>query len=262
MRHLLLAALLSAPAASLAAQSVQGYRYTLVMRDDDDDEIIATAHAAGPLLRLDFPDKDGQYLLSDARQRTVTIVRPAEREYSVTSDSGFERILETAMEAASVVVNLDVRDVRVAGERLGPGEAIGGRATQRYRLTQEFTVRVGALGITGETMRHRITTEYWVAPDVELPRNPVVELLASVESVLAQHDAEFVRRTREARRTLFRGTPLRLEVTAQRLDEPDDAETRTIEVADLQRVTLEPWLWRVPRDYERREIEIAGWKLF
>ena len=109
-----------------------------------------------------------------------------------------------------------------------------------------------------------MVTDYWVDPKLVLPHNPVVEMLSTVETVLAQHDAAFVRRSGEARQKLFRGVPLKVVVTAESTDEDDDGgagkserKVRTIQLGEIERVAIDAPVFEVPAGFRKQEGEVS-----
>jgi hypothetical protein len=240
------------------AQGADGYSYTFrAVSSDDDDKVVGTARVLGDRTRIDFREwhKHGYLLLTDGGRR-VALVDPRDEEYRTFERESFERVISTAMRKVDRVMTMTLRDVRISTERLGSGGTVAGYPTQRYRMVQRFQVGVGVLGLTKD-MDQEIVTDFWVASRLELPPNPIMELLSTVESALAQHDASFVRRSLQARRSIFSGTPLKIVVTSRlhHEDEDDDVKVRTIEITEIRRARVDPDIFRVPRGYERRE----GW---
>lgn len=240
---------------ALVTQEVQGIRYTLQMTTDGDRDLVATVREANGRARIDFGDK-GSYALVTEGGRTVVFVDVEDREYSIVDDTTFERIVGSAlrMVTRTGVLNIQLRDIRIVPERLGAGERIAGHATRRYRLTQDYRVFVGAFGIVSDEPIHQtVVTEYWVSPGLRLLRNPIMELLAGVETALAQRSPSFVRRSAAARDSLFRGTPLRVVVSSESSNGDREAKERRIEITGLEAVTLDAGIWTVPRGFRRRE---------
>jgi hypothetical protein len=259
----LVAAALLALARPASAQLPAAYRYGFtVSTTGEEDRTAGTVYVAGDRWRIDMASeaekKSGDYLLSTDGGRTITIVHPEERSYSVHDADDFERIVSRVMRGLDAVMTLQLRDAKVATAALGAGDAVGGRATQRYRLTQDYEVSVGMFGFSSAT-RERVVTEYWVDPRLALPRNPVVEMMSTLATALAQHDAAFLRRSTEARRTLFRGTPLKVVVTAESREEDGEVKrkVRTIQLGEVERVAIDGPVFEVPRGFERKEGEFS-----
>jgi hypothetical protein len=258
-----LAALAAAAPLALArpagAQLPAEYRYDFtVSTPDEESRMAGTVYVAGDRWRIDVASDDGgegsDYLLSGDGGRTITVVHPDQRSYSVHDAGDLERIVSRVMHGLDAVLTMQLRDVKVATASLGAGQAVAGRATQRYRLTQEYEVSVGMFGVSSDT-RERVVTDYWVDPRLALPRNPVVEMVSTLETALAQHDPAFVRRSTEARRALFRGTPLKVVVTAEsrEKDGATKRKVRTIQLGEIQRVAIDAPVFEVPRGFERKE---------
>ena len=187
--------------------------------------------------------------------RTLTAVDPAKREYSVTDAAKFERIVGATMEAMDRVMTLEVDDLDVTGRRLGTGGRVAGHDTRHSRLTANFALRVGAMGFTTR-QRHHVDVDYWVAPELSLPRNPLVELFAGLPMVLAQGDGDFTTRMRAGREALAgEGTPLRVVITARETDEKgrEKEKRTTIEIGELTRGPQREALFEVPAGYRERE---------
>ena len=240
-------------------QTSSSYRYAFHIDTDGDDPMRGVTYVSGDRSRIELLDEDGDrsssYLLLTDGGRTLVAVDPAKREYTQAAVADFERIVGTALDAADRMMTLDVHDLDVTGRRLGTGERVAGHETQHSRLRTRFGLRIGAMGFT-TTQRHDVAVDYWVSPSLRLPRNPMMELFASLPTVLAQGDRDFVRRLRAGRAALVGdGTPLRVVVTAQHTDEEGDEErSRTvIEVDDLRVGPQDATLFRVPDGYRKRE---------
>lgn len=246
-----------------ARAATTGYVYEFRIESGDDEPTVGRTHVLGDRSRIDLDRGDGDgggYLLVTDGGRTLVSVDPRKREYSIIDVASFERIAGTAMKAVDRVMTLDVGGLEVTGERLGAGERIAGRATRHGRLTQDYTVTVGMLGFNEDT-RHHLVTDYWVADDLVLPRNPLFELFATIPTVLAQHDEDFNRRAVAGRDALVgRGTPLRVVVTAveeEKGNKPERSIT-TIEVTSIRADSPDSSLFAIPSGY--RKVDGFSWK--
>jgi hypothetical protein len=268
---LALAALVAAAAPVAAQRVVDGYQYTFRIQTDDDTPVTGRAWVAGDRARIEMdrdesanPGKrrgaagglgDDGYLVVTDGGRTLLAVSPSKREYSTTSADEFERMIGTAMQAADRMLTMEVSDLDVTGRRLGPGGPVAGRSTQRGRLAADYESRMGALGFTVRMLNH-VEADYWVAPDLQLPRNPLAELMLAVPTVLAQHDRDFTTRMTAGRRALVGdGTPLKVVLTATTRD-PDgdtDTNTATYEITSLSRAKVDPTVFAEPKGYRKTE---------
>ena len=268
---LVLAALL--PAAPLAAQNLAGYRYALRMTSSDGEDVVGTVRLAGDRERIDFPPgsrhDDGYFLLLNGGH-TVATVHTDRREYEMVDDTTFQRLIGAALDAMGNLVTLHLADVKIETQSLGVGDSIAGYATRRFRLLQEYSVKIGAMGFTAANQHHVVVTDFWVSPDLRLPPNPLLELLATVETALAQRNEDFVHRSAAARAALFSGTPLKMVITSRSFDvdrgdsgrvAAGEHAVRTFEVTRVERASFDTSLFRIPEGFTRKDNPLS-FKLF
>lgn len=249
------------PAQSRQAQPLgDSYSYTFQIVTSDDDPVSGVTHVLGDRARIEITGEKGgrarsDYLIVQENGR-LALVKPDERTWSEIEADAFERIVGRAMEAVDKAMTFQVRDLDVTGQRLGEGGMVAGHRAERSRVSQTFDLRVGVLGFNS-TDRHRIDTEYWSVPGVQLPRNPLIELFVSMPSVMALADRGFVRRSAVAREALVgRGTPLRAIVTSRTYDE-EGAETErdelSVEVLSITPAKHDASRFEVPQGYRKTE---------
>src|SRR2546427_535079 len=268
---LVLAALL--PAAPLAAQNASGYRYSLRMTSSDDEAVVAQVRGGGDCVRTDSPrgprHDDGYFLLLNGGHTVVT-VHTDRREYEMVDDTTFQRLIGAALDAMGNLVSLRLADVKIETQSLGVGDSIAGYATRRFRLLQEYSVKIGAMGFTAANQHHVVVTDFWVSPDLRLPPNPLLELLATVETALAQRNEDFVHRSAAARAALFSGTPLKMVITSRSFDvdrgdsgrvAAGEHAVRTFEVTRVERASFDTSLFRIPDGFTRKDNPLS-FKLF
>ncbi len=251
----------TAGARAVAATAERGVRYTFTMTssDDGDETSRGTVRTAGDRTRIDLQGANGKssnWLLVTDGGQTVAIVNPQERSYTEMSADKFANIIGTAMRVVDAFLTLKVEDVTVETQRVGPGGTIAGRPTERWALVQEFVVNVGMFGKTTPQL-HRVVTDYWIARDTDMPRNPLFEMLAGAETALAQSDRDFVRLTETRRRQLPRGAPMRIVVTSAHSEADkltaDAPKVRRIEVTEYGVASVDLAALRIPAGYERKE---------
>lgn len=251
-------------AARASGQTARGYRYTFTFSGDGTDPVSGTTVAAGTRSRIDMDGRsDPQYILVDNAAHTVTLVYPERREYSVVTDTTFQRLVGSVL-AALPVVSITLTDAQVSDTALGAGETIVGHPTDRYQVIQEFTVSFGALGFQAGGMHQRVTSEYWIARDLKLPANPLVTLLAQITTVLAQSDRDFAHKSAMALRPATRGTPLRVVVHSEsKSGDKGEAtsKTQTLQVTSIAPATVDLARFALPAGYTRKDPQLTG-KLF
>ncbi|MCU0634869.1 MAG: hypothetical protein MUE41_08355, partial [Gemmatimonadaceae bacterium] len=191
-----------------------GYTYTVRVDESGSSTDRYRVSVLGAQARVDgIGRRDGSgardYLLVYDNGNRVIMVHPDERQYNEVSAEEFESMIGLILRKVDKVLTVKLRDARVSTDRLGAGERLLGMPTQRVRLTQDFTVGVGAFGFTKD-VRQRIVTDFWVSPELPLAANPVINLITAAQSALAQQDVDFVRRSRRERLSICPGMPLRM----------------------------------------------------
>jgi len=254
--------LLSASRAS--GQTARGYRYTFTFSGDGTDPVSGTTEAAGARSRIDMDGhSDPQYILVDNAAHTVTLIYPERREYSVVSDSTFQRLVGAVL-AALPVVSINLTDGQVSDTVLGPGETIAGHPTDRFQVIQEFTVAFSAFGFQAGGMHQRVTSQYWIARDLNLPSNPLVTLLAQITTVLAQNDRDFAHKSAIALRPAARGTPLRVVVHSESKSTDKGqvtSKTQTLQVTSIAPAMIDLSRFVLPAGYTQKDPQLTG-KIF
>jgi hypothetical protein len=146
--------LLAAPLSAQPASPI-GYEYLVRASEPGESPDELRVRVSGASARIDGIGERGNgkardYLLLRDHGRQVIIVRPSERNYSELTAEEFESMLGRLLSKADKVVDVKLRNARVVSDRLGAGQPILGLPTVRGRLTQDFTVGVGALGFMKE----------------------------------------------------------------------------------------------------------------
>ncbi|MFA6167646.1 MAG: hypothetical protein WC700_13585 [Gemmatimonadaceae bacterium] len=236
---LAIALLFLASAASAQTPRTYSYEFRLDQGDKKGQEVIhGTVRVSGSLARVDTDEKkaegDHSYFLLADGGRTVYVVHPERRSYEEHDADEFARIVGTAMRAAGPVLKISVRDVRLDSARLGPGDRVAGRATQRVQLRQRWTTSMRVLGFVKEDMGGSSVAEYWSDPSLPLMRNPLFDIISTSQLVLAAADDDFLARADGARAALFRGSPLRADIrTTMSGEKGDDSARLRYEVTSI-----------------------------
>jgi hypothetical protein len=245
------------PTPLAAQQFADGRSYFFRLETPEDGSTEGVMHVVGDRARIEIHDaedeNDGRvYLLLTNGGRTLVTVHPDERSYTETDAAKLEGIIGTAMRAVDVVMTMNMVNSSVNAERLGDGGEVAGLPTQRYRLSQEFEMEIGMMGQT-ERARHRIVSEYWVNDKAGAPRNPIVELVTSAPTALAQVNERHVARVAKERASLFTAAPLKVVVHAVEVDGDGDHESNMYEyeVTRILPATIDLKALSVPDGYHR-----------
>lgn len=180
----------------------------------------------------------GDALLVSADGLTMTVLRPDKQTYTTMSTDKFENIIGNVLamvKDAAKILQLELRQALITPQHMGSGGTLLGYPTEQSRLTYDYTMRVGAMGFTTDT-KQRVVVDYWTTTGVDLPHNPLVELLATANSALAQADADFRTKSRAARSALMRGTILRVRSTSYDMDA--DSKNKRDKTPDMHMVEI------------------------
>jgi len=246
------------PASATTQRGLQ-YSFTMTSTDEKGGASRGTVRSLGDRTRIDMQGDHGKsdtWLLVTDGGRTVAIVNPTDRKFTEMDADKFANIVGTAMKVVDAFLTLDVEDVTIETQRVGPGGTIAGRPTERWALVQEYVVNIGMFGKTTPQI-HRVVTDYWIARDADMPRNPLFEMLSTTETALAQSSRDFVRQTEARRRELPRGAAMRIVVTSAHSEADkltaDAPKVRRIEVTQYGVASIDAAALRIPEGYERQE---------
>ncbi len=199
----------------------------------------------------------GDVLLVSADGVTMTVLRPDKQTYTTMSTDKFENIIGNVlamMKDAAKILQLELRQALITPQHMGSGGTLLGYPTEQSRLTYDYTMRVGAMGFTTDT-KQRVVVDYWSTTGVDLPHNPLVELLATANSALAQADADFRTKSRAARSALMRGTILRVRSTSYDMDEDSknkrdkSPDIHMVEITSVAKANLRRDAFVIPSSY-------------
>jgi len=190
------------------------------------------------------------YLLFDST--SMTIVAPRDRQMVRLSLANLERDLAGGSIPGTFV---KISDVAFNVEKLGAGEPMLGRATTKYRITQDYKVAATMpLGRSRNSTEH-IVQEFWVADEQKGLANPFARLSRSGPG---SGFTEIVTKTAEARSAMGRGIPLRI-VTTNTSTSSTSAVTQTVttmEITDLQVENVDDDILAAPTDYQ--VVDVSG----
>lgn len=192
---------------------------------------------------------DGGLMLLRAADSTLVVINPTRREV-LTGRMGDVGALMGGPGAAAPI---DVSDVRSATRDLGRGAPLLGYATRRAELTQRYTLRLTAPGITRE-----LRTEQTVTLDVSRD----VGRLDPGFGVFAEQFARSLglpepvrRQLRAAERSLPAGFPVRSTTKGMTVSGTDTLRTTTrAELTDLRREAVDTASFVIPPGYRVTEM--------
>jgi hypothetical protein len=248
-------------AAVLSAQTPSSYSYEFRAKGDHDmDGIIGSVRVNGGRARIDVVDHngEGQYLLVSGDGDVVTVVKPSDHTYTVFNADEFAHIASLGLRGAGSVVTLKLHDSNFRTERLASGGKVAGRITQHVRVTEDWSMDIGAMGFT-TPVRQTVEMEYYFDPTMKLPRNPLMEVFASAMTVLPSTNRDFAQKADSVRQSVVRGTPLKTVITER---EENGRESRTVlEVTKFGNERVAEAELKVPAGYTRKENDLSRFKV-
>jgi hypothetical protein len=190
--------------------------------------------------------RKGTYILLDAEKQQLILVSPEEKTATVVPAGGLAAALGAVGQTG--LMKIEVTDVSVAVDDVGPGEPILGHPTHRYRLDQKSTMSVSAMGFR-RTSKNATTTELWMTTDVPSSEaRAFEEFNRNFAGSLGGLGGEGLRTLQEEiQRKMPAGFALRQVATVNETDQggKTTTTTTTTEVTEFREVALEPSLFEV-----------------
>jgi hypothetical protein len=224
------------------------------------DTISGEAQAVGEQVRVMIEggenrdrDRRGEYMVISDHGKHVAVVRPRKREYAVVTADSLARLVSVGLNAVSRFVDVKLGGLEASASKLGPGEEIAGYATEKYRMTQQYRLQMKVFGAQ-PTLTGRLTTDFWISPQLAVPSNPFFDFFALLPSALALQSPDYVRQSLAERAKMFETLPLRTVATLEMTD-ADGKVTRsisTIEVTPVQRSAIDPTRFEIPSSYKTK----------
>lgn len=252
-------------AGSLRAQGLSYDMSTVGSGPDRSGNIVtrnmSTAHgqfAAGNS-RLDFTGSlapggmmsTGTYMITNGAKRTVTSVDPAKHQYTVIDLAELGKSAAEIQGALGGMAKTEFADVKVALEDLGPGEALDGYATYKYRLTQSFTMNMTVMGHTISSPSQS-TTDIWIAPALDGLMNPSAR---PPESAATGPMAELTKQLFVAYGKMRKGLMLkRVSTTEGGTGARQHTNTMTMTITNVKKAPISPSVFEVPAGYTKVEM--------
>ena len=229
------------------------YMYTFVTTEESGSKSSGTVRVHGGRTRIDMDDRkhsDDYILLTDNGTRMMS-VHPDRREVDEISSPSFEHIVGTSLRMVSPMVKFNVQNPKISFERVGTGQKLLGYATEQIRMTEQFDVRIRAMGFNAGTEHHTVVTDFWVSPGLDLGSNPLLALIEHTSTAMAQTDRDFVQQEESVRAQALQGTPLRTVVRETSSDDKgiDHTKTHSIEITSVKIGAQPAGMFEVPSGY-------------
>lgn len=260
---------LVAVAAGSHSIGAQGLTYDMRMTGGRDGggghampaQTVMTAHGqfSGGNSRMDIDQSmmpggmmgKGTYIIVRSNSRTELIVDPEKRSYIEINPDSMAKFAAAAQGALGGMVKSEMTDVSAGVEELGPGEAIQGYATIKYRLTSGYTMTTSVMGRTSRTTE-RSTTDMWVAPKLAGLFNPMARGAQPVAGTSA-----FADKMAAAYAKIGKGVPIKTVTQSVTTGDHGSTSTSTMELLNIRTGAINPSVFEVPAGYTKTDI-MAG----
>lgn len=203
---------------------------------------------AGSRLRMEtsalgMPEEaSGMYMIFSNADTSMTTVMPGQRAAMIMPMNGMPGMPNFRAQRMSVhATNSDLTD-------LGPGEAILGHATHRYRIASSGAMELTIMGQTC-TQKFDHVSELWIAPDVDMDaaRQAILNSMSSIGPMELE-----MQMYGSARSQLPKGTALRTVATTKSYDVAGNARpvTTTMEYTELSHGAIPDSAFAIPAGFQ------------
>ena len=256
-------------------ERAEGITYQFVVSTDDSDDgfettgktlqrTVGRAMVAGTNARIEFAEtkgptapgmgEDGYMIVRDAGA-TLVMVNPEKKEY-MELEAGALGSMMSAFMGPQGMFKMEVKDPSVSVRRLGAGEPLLGFSTEKWEISQKYTMTVKVMGF-GSTTTNDATTTIWFAEDLkaESLMNPWVDATRNLTAMF-QGNAEWEEVMMGPSRELPKAASLK---TVSRSSITDDKgktsyHLTTMEVTDWTKGDIPAAMFEVPSDYAKIEM--------
>lgn len=214
---------------------------------------------AGGNARMDFQEgtinpamKKGGYMLIQGKEKRMLMVNPSEKAAIAFDAEGMGATMGAVMN--NPMMKMTFTDSKFSYTDQGPGEAILGYKTRKYASTSGFTMQMSILG-----MKQRMTTNSetlsWVTKDLASTMGDRESWEAwgkSFGSGMKQTNPELSKQMESYYREVGAGVALRTRTIGTNTDNKGKVmvDTTTMEVVDLQKVSVDASIFELPSNYQ------------
>lgn len=193
----------------------------------------------------------GTYIIVRNNSRTELIVDPEKHSYFEMNPDSMARFASSMQGALGGMVKSDITDVSVDIQPLGPGEAIQGYATVKYRMTSGYTITTSVLGRTSRTTEHA-TTDMWIAPKLAGLFNPMAR-----GAQPGAGSSTYAEKMAAAYTKIGKGVPIKTVTQSVATGDHGSSSTSTMELLNIRTGAISPSVFEVPSGYTKTDI-MAG----
>lgn len=206
--------------------------------------------------RLDIDDaskehgamgEKGGYFLYD--QTSMMIVSPKEKQIIKFGFDDLEKGMSNMM-ANAPGLRINISDVAVNFETLGPGEELLGMSTTKYRITQDYKLAM-KVAIMNRNSTEHVVQEFWMADQKHGFANPFARM-GSMRTGGGGAFSELMSKSAEANAKMGKGIPVKTLTTTTSTNDKGEHTTTvsTMELTELKAGDVDDAMFVPPADYQ------------
>jgi hypothetical protein len=221
----------------------------------------AGSSAGGP----DIFGGKGAYFIMRGGGQEMLMVDPGKKQYMKWDMGNMLAGMSKMVNAVGGLVKMQMSDVHIDAQDLGPGGNVQGYPTRHIRMTQNYAMSVSVLGRSKKT-QNQSTTDYYFAPSLRIA-NPFVsnsQQMAMMSQLDVFNNSDYVSQMKAANAKIPKtGVPLKTVTTVVATDEKGKAETTvtTMEMTNFRPGNIPTSAFAIPSDYQMVEMpnfNVAG----
>lgn len=216
--------------------------------DDAKIEITETGGAAAANNAL---GGKGSYFLVVDGGKKMLLVDPSQKTYLEWDMQSMMAGMAKMVNAIGGLVKMDMSDVKIDAQDMGPGEKVQGYHTKHVRMTQNYTVTAKVFGKTSKS-RSETTIDYYFAPALKALVNPFVQNSQGWANSLDMFNNAEYKSQMAAAQSKVQGVPVKTVVSTVSTDEKGKQQTSvvTTEMVNFKEVDVPSAVFAIPAGYQ------------
>jgi hypothetical protein len=216
--------------------------------DDAKIEITETGGAAAA--NNPFGGKGSYFLVVDGGKKML-LVDPSQKTYLEWDMQSMMAGMAKMVNALGGLVKMEMSDVKIDAQDMGPGEKVQGYQTKHVRMTQNYTVTAKLFGKTSKS-RSETTIDYYFAPALKALVNPFVQNSQAWANSLDMFNNAEYKSQMAAAQSKVQGVPVKTVVSTVSTDEKGKQQTSvvTTEMVNFKKVDVPSETFAIPTGYK------------
>jgi hypothetical protein len=216
--------------------------------DDAKIEITETGGAAAA--NNAFGGKGSYFLVVDGGKKML-LVDPSQKTYLEWDMQSMMAGMAKMVNALGGLVKMEMSDVKIDAQDMGPGEKVQGYQTKHVRMTQNYTVTAKLFGKTSKS-RSETTIDYYFAPALKALVNPFVQNSQAWANSLDMFNNAEYKSQMAAAQSKVQGVPVKTVVSTVSTDEKGKQQTSvvTTEMVNFKKVDVPSETFAIPTGYK------------